>query len=227
MRNSVLLAFVCVAIPVCALAQSGMQNDQVPRNFTLSSNPRTLHAGSNAAGGGKLGNRSNSSLLGIDSIPNWSSYFYYPGVDGNGNLQFTWDYTMVGHAPFGQGNEPDWEGETTKIHAPIVPVSVDLRNFDGTPRFVNGQRLYYDATQYVKPVLHSPVFQTYQYDSSHRPTQFTDAVQRAELLRRRRRLAHLLVQPRYCTSQRHDPDSRYLPLRAQSRRPAVPYVLDR
>jgi len=25
-----------------------------------------------------LGNRSNGSLLGIDSLPNWSSYFYFP-----------------------------------------------------------------------------------------------------------------------------------------------------
>jgi hypothetical protein len=124
MRNFVLLAFVCVAIPICAFAQAGMQDDQLPRNFTLSSNPHTLHAGSNTAGGGKLGSSSNGSVLGIDSIVNWSSYFYYPGLDGNGNLQFTWDYTMVGHAPFGQGDERDWDGETTKIPSPIVPLTL-------------------------------------------------------------------------------------------------------
>ena len=182
MLNSVLLAFVCIATPVCAFSQTGMQDDQLPRSFTLSSNPHTLHAGSNAAGGGKLGNRSNGSVLGIDSISNWSSYFYYPGVDGNGNLQFTWDYTMVGHAPFGKGNDPDWEGETTKIHAPVVPVTLDLRNYDGSPRYVNGQRLISYATPFVAPVLNSPVFSNSFYSSSDVPTQFTDAVQRWRVL---------------------------------------------
>jgi hypothetical protein len=199
MRNSVLLAFVCIAMPVCAFAQSGMQDDQLPRSFTLSSNPHTLHAGSNAAGGGKLGNRSNGSVLGIDSIPNWSSYFYYPGVDGNGNLQFTWDYTMVGHAPFGQGNDPDWEGETTKIHAPIVPVNLDLRNTDGSPRFVNGKRLISYATPYVTPVLNSPVFSNSFYSSSDEPTQFTDAVQRAEFFHKSDEQWHTLLKPRTVT----------------------------
>jgi hypothetical protein len=182
-------------MPVCAFAQGGMEPDQLPRNFTLSANPHTLRAGSNAAGGGKLGNRSNGSLLGIDSIVNWSSYFYYPGVDGNGNLQFTWDYTMVGHAPFGQGDEPDWDGETTKISSPIVPVNLDLRNFDGTPRFVHGKRLYSDATRYVKPVLSSPVFSDSFYGSSESPTQFTDAVQRAEFFHKADDEWHTLLRP--------------------------------
>ena len=43
-------------------------------------------------------------------------------------MQFTWGYTMVGHAPFGKGQDQDWEGETTRIGAPIVPVNLDLRN---------------------------------------------------------------------------------------------------
>ncbi len=76
-----------------------------------------------------------------------------------GNTQFTWGYTMVGHAPFGTGTLiQDWSGETTRIGAPIVPVNLDLRNFDGTPRFVNGQRLFSDATQFVPFVLASPVY---------------------------------------------------------------------
>jgi hypothetical protein len=68
---------------------------------------------------------------------------------------------------------------TTTIDAPIVPVSLDLRNFDGSPRFVNGHRLYSDATQFVQPVLNSPLFQNHRYSSSERPTQITDAIQRA------------------------------------------------
>src|ERR1700693_4162919 len=105
MRNFVFVALLSVGLPVCAFAQGSMQDDQLPLSFTLSANPHTLHAGGNAAGGGKLGNRSNGSLLGIDSVVNWSSYFYYPGVDSNGNPQFTWDYTMVGNSPFTKGNQ--------------------------------------------------------------------------------------------------------------------------
>jgi len=118
--------------------------------------------------------------LGVDSVANWSSYFYAPGFDSFGGTQFTWGYTMVGHAPFGKGEDQDWQGETPRIGAPIVPVSLDLSNADGTPRFVNGQRLFSDATQFVPFVLASPVFSNTTYDSSERPTQFTDAIQRAE-----------------------------------------------
>src|ERR1700730_19255227 len=116
MRNLV-VALLCVGLPVSAYAQGSMQSHQLPRSFTLNAHPRTLHAGSNADGGGKLGNRSNGRLLGIDSVANWSSYFYYPGVDGNGFPQFTWDYTMVGNSPFtqgnqGQGNEGNGNGDS-------------------------------------------------------------------------------------------------------------------
>jgi hypothetical protein len=209
MRNSLLVALLCVALPVCAFAQGSMQSDQVPRNFALSSNPHTLHVGSNAAGGGKLGNRSNSSLLGIDSVVNWSSYFYYPGVDSFGNPQFTWDYTMVGNSPFaqgnqgqgnqGHGNEGDSDGESTTISAPVVAVNLDLRNADGSPRFVGGHRLYSDATQYVTPVLNSPVFSDSFYSSSDEPTQFTDAIQRAEFIHKADGQWHTLLKPRVVT----------------------------
>ena len=58
---------------------------------------------------------------------------------------------MVGRSPFDRGDDGhgdrddhdrDGRGGTTAIGAPIVPVNLDLRNVDGTPRFVNGQRLY-------------------------------------------------------------------------------------
>jgi hypothetical protein len=106
---------------------------------------------------------------------------------------------MVGHAPFGQGDEDDWQGETTRIGAPIVPVNLDLRNFDGSPRFVNGQRLYSDATQFVVPVLKSPVFSRTSYSSSESPTQFTDAIMRAEFFHKSDDDWHTLLKPRVAT----------------------------
>ena len=137
-----------------------------------------MHA-SDAAGGGHLGHRSTGGLLGIDSIPNWSSYFYFPGVDQFGNPQFSWTYTMAGHSPFSDDRADDESGRT-KIPAPVIPVIVDLRNADGSPRYVGGHRLIYSPADFVEPVLKSPVFDNYSYDSSAHPTQFTDAVQRAE-----------------------------------------------
>jgi hypothetical protein len=198
MRVAVIVALFFVAVPASVRGQ-GMETDQVPISFTLGTNPHTFHANTAAGSGGVLGNHSNGSLLGIDSLPNWSSYFYLPGVDSNGFPQFTWQYTMVGNAPFGIGNDADWQGETTRVGAPIVAVSLDLRNFDGSPRFVGGQRLFSDATKFVTPVLNSPVFSKTSYSSSEIPTQFTDAVQRAEFFHKSDDEWHTLLRSRVVT----------------------------
>lgn len=193
MRFAALAVILFVALTVSVYGQA--PSDQVPSGFVTNLNPHALHTKLAAAGGGVLGGRSNASVLGIDSIVNWSSYFYFPGVDSNGFPQFTWQYTMAGNAPFGQGGE-DEEEETTKIGAPVIPVNLDLRNFDGTPRFVNGKRLFSDATRFVTPVLNSPVFSNTFYTSSNEPTQFTDAVQRAEFFHQSDDEWHTLLRPR-------------------------------
>jgi hypothetical protein len=200
MRGAILAALLFSAVPASVYGQA-MEPDQVPISFALSTNPHTFRHDSTAAGGGVLGNRSNGSLLGIDSLSNWSSYFYYPGVDSGGSPQFTWQYTMVGHSPFSADGESEDGDGTTKIGAPIVPVNLDLRNFDGTPRFVNGQRLFSDATQYVNPVLKSPVFSNTSYSSSSSPTQFTDAVQRAEFFNTAPSDWHTLLHTRTATAR--------------------------
>jgi hypothetical protein len=199
------LALLIFALPACGYAQSTL-DDQVPASFIYNSKLHTLHTNTANAGGGTIGNRSNGSVLGVDSIPNFSSYFYFPGFDSFGNTQFTWQYTMVGHSPFaksedgdGRGDGSDWNGSTTRIGAPVIPVNVDMRNFDGSPRFVNGQRLYMDATQFSTPVLNSPVFAKTFYSSSQGPTQFTDAVQRAEFFHKSSDDWHTLLRPRLGT----------------------------
>jgi len=198
MRACVIAALLSLSLPGFVRAQS-MADDQVPISFTLSAKPYTLAAGSNATGGGVLGRRSSGSALGIDSVANWSSYFYYQGLDSNGFTQFTWQYTMVGNAPFGQGHDQDWEGETTWIGAPVIPVSLDLRNFDGSPRFVGSHRLISDAKQFVAPVLNSPVFSKTFYTSSEDSTQYTDAIQRAEFIHKSDDDWHTLLRPRVGT----------------------------
>src|SRR5205085_3994255 len=86
-------------------------------------------------------------------------------------------------------------GGTTWINAPIVPVTVDLRNFDGSPRFVGGKPLVSSPAAFVQPVLDSPVFSSATYSSSPVPTQITDAVMRAEFYHSAKKDWHTLLQP--------------------------------
>jgi len=123
----------------------------------------------------------------IDSLVNFNGQFFADGYDSDGNPQTHWYYNMVGNPPQHHG--------TTTINAPIVPVSLDLRNFDGSPRFVNGQRLFYDVTPFVAPTVASPVFANSTYSSSPVPTQFTDAVQRAEFFQNAKDDWHTLLAP--------------------------------
>jgi hypothetical protein len=123
------------------------------------------------AAGLKTGS-SNSGVPGIDSLVNFTGQYRANGVDSSGNPVTEWSYAMVGHSPRSE------EGVT--LRAPVIAVSMDLRDQNGQVRHVNGHRLYSDGTQYVQPVLQSPIFQNFWYSSSSQPTQFTDAVQRAE-----------------------------------------------
>lgn len=198
MRIAAIGALMIALVPVSVMAQT--PSDEVSASFVKTAKPHTAHLASKADGG-VLGGRSSGNSLGVDTVANWSSYFYIQGDDFYGGLQFTWPYTMVGHAPFGQGHEDDWEGETTKINAPVIPVSLDLRNYDGSPRYVNGVRLYSDATQYVPYVLASPIFQKYNFDSSEDPTQFTDAIQRAEFFHKTDEEWHTILRGRAATPQ--------------------------
>jgi hypothetical protein len=130
---------------------------------------------------------------GVDTITNFTGHFQAQGVFYNNTPHQQWEYSMV-------GNDPT-KGGSTVFNAPIVPVSLDLRNRDGSPRFVkvvgtsvitcglNGvpldlsicKPLVSDATPFVQPTLNGPVFNGLSnYSSSSVPTQFTDAVQKAE-----------------------------------------------
>jgi hypothetical protein len=182
----VLLASMGTAPAV--MAQARLEVDQLSDTLALDLKGGTLPAGIDADGGGVLGRRTNGNVLGVDSLQNFSSYFYFPGViDQFGDPQFTWPYTMVGRAPSGgesrRGRDDDRDGNrdgTTWISAPIVPVTVDLRTATGAPRFVNGHQLIMSPAPFVNRVLKSPVFDVTSFDSSERKTQFTDAVHRAQ-----------------------------------------------
>lgn len=111
-------------------------------------------------------------ITGIDSIITFNGSYNTPGYSPTGTLQDQWYYNMVGQSPEG--------GKTTVFNSPVVPVSVELLAPDGTQGYYKGHILYSDATQYIQPVVSSPIYQNSSYSSSKQPTQITDAVMRAE-----------------------------------------------
>lgn len=92
------------------------------------------------------------------------------------------------------GGRPEFGG-TTVFDAPIVPVSLDLLDYDGSVRVVNGHKLHYSVQPFVNAVVNSPVFQLTDYSSSDMPTQFGDAIQRAEFYNSMRQDWHTLLRP--------------------------------
>jgi hypothetical protein len=183
---------------------SALEPDELDPNSTLTMSPQTMHMTSETAGGGVLGNHYSGSVLGIDTLANFSSYFYFPGsVPGNfGDFpQYTWQYSMVGRSPVGTGGHDDGDDAVvTRIRAPIVPVILDLRNSDGSPRFFTRPdgvkvRMIMDPTKYLTQVLQSPIFAPTQFSSSGRRTQYTDALQRAEFANVAGPGWHTLLQP--------------------------------
>ncbi|HEY4052717.1 MAG TPA: hypothetical protein VGL74_03180 [Terriglobales bacterium] len=143
--------------------------------------------------------------LGVDTITNFTGHFESQGVYFDGSAHHTWEYSMV-------GNPPE-KGGTTWFNAPIVPVSMDLRNADGSVRYVivigglvetcgidvpmqaGCQRLFSDVTPFIQPFVQGPVFSNASFSSSSVPTQVTDAVQKAEFGNKARPDWHTLLAP--------------------------------
>jgi hypothetical protein len=132
-------------------------------------------------------NSSRPISAGIDSIKNFNGEFRTAGIGPSGNPQRNWHYTIAGSRPE--------LGGTTTFEAPIVPVSLDLLDNDGSVRVVNGQKLHYSVEPFVSAVMESPIFQRADYTSSEVPTQFSDAVQRAEFNNVMKYDWHTLLKP--------------------------------
>jgi hypothetical protein len=111
-------------------------------------------------------------ISGIDSIPNFNDHFFADGFDSNGNPNRHWYTNTVGNPP--------QMGRTTVINAPLQPVNVELDDVNGNLRVIGGHPLISLATQFVTPALNSPVFSNAPYSSGATPTQFSDAIQRAQ-----------------------------------------------
>jgi hypothetical protein len=175
-------------VVLCALALPAQSRDQLAP--TLSSAHRAFSV---------FAPRGHSSVLdatgprGIDSIPTFSGEFHANGIGPNGAAQHKWFYTIAGSHPE--------NGGSAVIDAPVVPVSLDLLEYDGSIRVVNGQKLHYSVQPFLDGVIGSPIFQNTEYSSSDVPTQFGDAIQRAEFYNVMQSDWHTLLRPSVKTAR--------------------------
>lgn len=168
-----------------AFAQS---SDQIAPTLSSARHGFTVFAPRGHRGGGPANSTSSRPVdAGIDSIKNFNGEFRAPGIGPSGNPQKNWHYTIAGGRPE--------LGGTTSFDAPVVPVSLDLLDYDGSVRVVNGHKLHYSVEPFVSAVMDSPIFQRADYTSSGVPTQFSDAVQRAEFNNVMKYDWHTLLRP--------------------------------
>ena len=159
--------------------------DMIDPSFLANASSKAFHPKPHDLTNGQAHSR--FGIFGIDSIPNFNDHFFADGFDFNGNPNRHWYTNTVGNPP--------QMGGTTLISAPIQPVNIELDDANGNLRFVNGHPLISDATQFVAPVLGSPVFSNSTYSSSADPTQFSDAIQRAQYFKSARSDWHTLLGP--------------------------------
>src|SRR5579864_1922721 len=176
---AVLLSFsatVCLAV----------ESDQLPANFLRGKHAIHLSHAGGLHGKGNIPTP-HGFPAGVDTIVNFTGHFESPGVYFDGSAHHIWEYSMVGTDPA--------QGGTTIYNAPVIPVTLELRNADGSPRVVNGQPLISKPDAFLADFLAGPVFGVSNYSSSPVPTQFTDAVQRAEFGNHARADWHTLLNP--------------------------------
>src|ERR1035441_2485279 len=165
MTTRIVLPLFLIATLLGATATFAQDSRQLPADHLSKAHAKFLavpphgHTGSSHQGNA-------NGIPGIDSLTNWNGSFKTPGFDPNGKYKDNWTYNMVGNPP--------QKGGTTNINAPVVPVVLQLLNPDGSVF------LTYDPKAFILLTLQSPLFQNSTYTSSPTPTQFTDAVQRAE-----------------------------------------------
>jgi hypothetical protein len=126
-------------------------------------------------------------IFGIDSVPNFNGQFFAEGFDANGNPNRHWYTNIVGNPP--------QMGRTTTINAPIQPINIELDDVNGNLRFFMGNPLISPMTPFVTPILSSPVFSNASFTSSDEPTQYTDAIMRAEFFNKMKPDWHTLLAP--------------------------------
>jgi hypothetical protein len=178
---SLSMALTCFGGAACA-----QDVDMVDPGYLQTARIRTFHPAPHDLTNGRAHAR--HGIFGIDSIPNFNGQYFVDGFDAAGNPNRHWYTNTVGNPP--------QMGGTTAIGAPVQPVSIELDDANGNLRFVNGKPLISSVTPFVAPTLASPVFATFQYSSGAEPTQFSDAVHRAEYFNHMKPDWHTLLAPK-------------------------------
>ncbi|HZU13255.1 MAG TPA: hypothetical protein VFB58_10490 [Chloroflexota bacterium] len=160
------LAFPALAAQGTMGVQASTPLPELSSTFLSSAHVLGDSTGPKGAIGTGQRNQNFSQPLNLDSIPSFTQLYFKQGFDGYGNATNTWYTNSVGNAPN--------LGGTTTIDAPVVPVTLNLLDPSGNVLAT------YSPSQYVNPVMNSPVFQNYSYRSSSTPTQFNDAFLRTE-----------------------------------------------
>ena len=108
----------------------------------------------------------------IDSLVSFTRQFTTPGFDSNGNPQSVWPFTMVGRDPS--------QNRSTHIHAPIIPVTVELLDANGNVgKTASGAPLrMVSGSDTVSLTLSSPVFERFPNTAGN--TQLADGMMRAQ-----------------------------------------------
>ena len=123
----------------------------------------------------------------INSVPNFNGQFFADGFDAAGNANRHWYTNTIGNPPK--------MGGTTTLGAPIQPVNVELDDANGNLRFDGGQPLISPMGKFVAPLLHSPLFSNASFTSSSAPTQYNDAIMRAEFFNHMKPNWHTVLSP--------------------------------
>lgn len=177
--------FMLLAFCIATISSFAQDADQLTVSDLSNAHPHSIRVSPRGHLNGQAHAR--HGIPNIDSLLNWNDHFFADGLNSDGLFDNHWYINQVGNPPNNHG--------ATIINAPVVPVSIDLLDTDGSVRVVNGHPLHSDVTPFVQPTLNSPVFSTFQYSSSPVPTQYVDAVQRAQFFAKEKSDWHTLLNP--------------------------------
>src|SRR5579864_2619919 len=151
MRSSFRFSLFCLCLMLIlnfsVTASLALEPDQLPANFLGGKHPIHLNNAGGLHGKGNIPTP-HGFPAGVDTIVNFTHQFQAPGVYFDGSAHHIWEYSMVGNDPA--------QGGTTIFNAPVIPVTLDLRNADGSPRFVNGQPLISKPDAFLADFLAGP-----------------------------------------------------------------------
>jgi len=184
-ETSLFLAFICF-ITLSSLPGLAEPKDQLSPSLAavkgrFTSFPPRGNSGSVDPATSKV------STVPFDSLRTFEGGYQVAGFGPQGHPHYHWYYTMVGGHP--------QRGGATELDAPIIPVSVDLLDWNKSVRVVNGHKLHYSVKPFIDPVLRSPLFESWEYTSSDVPTQWVDAIQRASFYGVMQQDWHTLLRP--------------------------------